>query len=65
MNHQPSDIAWAEFGKTCAELCSQYKRACYIKDDLRDEMARGGKIDFSDCPYWKLDFEFTINGTKI
>lgn len=32
------DINWAEFGRTCVELCEQYGRRYYIKEDLRKEM---------------------------
>ena len=42
MNHHPSEIAWADFGEKCVELCEKYGRNYYIKDDLRAEMAKGG-----------------------
>lgn len=42
MNHQPSEIKWAEFGAKCVELCERLNRNYYIKDDLREEMAKGG-----------------------
>ena len=38
MNHQPSDIDWAAFGRECERLANLHKRKCYIKDDLRAEM---------------------------
>ena len=52
MNHKPSSIDWAAFGAKCVELCERHGRNYYIKDDLREEMAKGGKIDFSLCLYW-------------
>lgn len=52
MNHHPSEINWAEFGAKCVELCEVHGREYYIKDDLREDMAKGGTLDFSSCPYW-------------
>jgi len=43
LNHHKSFVQWAEFGARCVELCEKHGRACYIKDDLRAEMQRGGK----------------------
>ena len=54
LNHRKSyvPLSWAVFGAKCVDLCKKHNRNFYIKDDLRNEMAKGGKIDFSDCPYW-------------
>ena len=52
MNHRPSGIDWAELGANCSMLCKVYERELYIKEDLRAEMAKSGKIDYSSCPYW-------------
>ncbi len=40
LNYHPSNINWAEFGKTAKELCIKYGREYYIKDSLRAEMER-------------------------
>lgn len=40
LNHAPSLINWAEFGKQAEKLCIQYGRSYYIKDDLRAEMEK-------------------------
>jgi len=42
MNNHPSGINWATFGAKCVELCKEYGRAYYIKDDLQNEMRKGG-----------------------
>lgn len=38
MNHQPSEIDWADFGRECERLLQLYNRRYYIKDDLRRAM---------------------------
>lgn len=38
LNHMPSDINWAEFGRECESRCKDYGRNYYIKEDLRKEM---------------------------
>lgn len=38
MNHHPSDIDWAAFGRKCVELCEENGRNYYIKHDLREAM---------------------------
>ena len=38
LNYMPSSINWAEFGRTCEQLCRRYHREYYIKEDLRAEM---------------------------
>lgn len=38
LNHMPSDINWARFGRECERLCKQFERGYYIKEDLRKEM---------------------------
>lgn len=40
LNYHPSGIDWSAFGHKCVELCEQYGRAYYIKDDLRKEMEK-------------------------
>lgn len=55
LNHHPSGINWAEFGAKCVELCERHGRDYYLKDDLREEMAKGGTLDYSSCPYWRAD----------
>ena len=42
MNHQPSDIDWAAFGRECERLLRLYGRRYTIKDDLRREMEGNG-----------------------
>ena len=43
LNHYPSEIDWAVFGRECERLGKQYGRNIYIKQDLRDAMnAPGG-----------------------
>ena len=38
LNHRPSDIDWAEFGRRAEELCQALGRGYTIKNDLRKEM---------------------------
>ena len=42
MNHRPSGINWAEFGARCIELCEKHGRRYYIKEDLQNEITKGG-----------------------
>jgi DNA repair photolyase len=42
LNYEPSDINWGEFGRKCEWLCKLYSRKYYIKEDLRNEMEKGG-----------------------
>ena len=38
LNHRPSNIDWAAFGRQAEELCQEYGRVYYIKEDLRKAM---------------------------
>ena len=38
LNHRPSDIDWADFGRRAEELCQRLGRSYTIKNDLRKEM---------------------------
>lgn len=40
LNHAPSEINWADFGKEAERLCREYGRNYYIKNDLRAEMEK-------------------------
>ncbi len=35
-------LDWALFGAQCIVLCEEYKRAYYIKEDLRKELEAAG-----------------------
>ena len=39
LNHRPSSIDWADFGRRAEELCQALGRSYTIKDDLRKAMA--------------------------
>jgi DNA repair photolyase len=38
LNHMPSPIDWAAFGRECERLCKEHGRSYQIKSDLRKEM---------------------------
>ena len=38
LNHRPSAINWADFGRRAEALCKEYGRFYYIKEDLRKAM---------------------------
>lgn len=40
LNYHPSDINWKEFGKEAEALCKKLGVDYYIKDSLREEMAK-------------------------
>lgn len=40
LNYAPSEIDWAEFGRSCEILCKRYGRDYYIKADLRAIMEK-------------------------
>jgi DNA repair photolyase len=42
MNYRPSSIDWWEFGRKCEQLCQEFGRNYYIKDDLRRLMEATG-----------------------
>jgi len=40
LNYHPSNINWKQFGREAERLCKEYGRDYYIKDSLREEMAK-------------------------